>query len=81
MTIIIWDIKAREFLRSLPKEVANRIFRKIDSEISKNVTRYLERLVGIEIYKIRIGEYRLFADYNNDTLIIRAIRHRRDAYK
>ncbi len=32
MTSIIWDSKAREFLRKLPKDISKRIFNKIDTE-------------------------------------------------
>ena len=51
MTSIDWDPKAREFLRKLPRNIANRIFNKVDH------------------------------NKNQDNLIIRSIRHRRDAYK
>ena len=83
MTLIDWYPKAREFLRKLPKNIANRIFNKVDQEIKQNVEHYLETLAGRKGYKIRVGDYRLFVDYdkNQDYLIIRAIRHRKDAYK
>ena len=83
MTSIDWDPKARDFLRKLEKSIAKHIYDKVGEEISDNIERYLETLVGMEGYKIRVGEYRLFVDYDKqkDYLIIRAIRHRRDAYK
>ena len=83
MTSIEWDPKARDFIRKLPKEIAERIFRKIDVEVKDKPERYLETLVDIKGYKIRIGKYRLFVDYDKakDHLIIRAIRHRKNAYK
>ncbi len=83
MTQLIWDPGAREFLRKLPRNVANRIYNKVGNKVKDNVQRYLETLVGIEGYKIRVGDYRLFADYFKDRnlLVIRAIRHRKDAYK
>lgn len=82
-TNIIWDPKSREFLRKLPKDIARRIYKKVNSEIKFNVKRYLETLVNVQGYKVRIGDYRLFVDYDqiNDILTIRSIRHRRDAYK
>ena len=45
--------------------------------------RYLLSLINIDSYKIRIGDYRIFADYseNDKKLIIRSIKHRRNAYK
>jgi len=83
MTQIIWDPKATMFLRKLPRNIARQIYRKVDGEIRFNVTHYIQRLVGLDVYKIRVGQYRLFVDYEreSDRLIIRAIRHRRDAYK
>ena len=83
MTSVDWDPKAREFLRKLPKEIASRIFSKIDKEVRLNVERYLETLVNIEGFKLRVGDYRLFVDYykSEDRLVIRAIRHMKDAYK
>jgi len=82
MTFIEWDDYARDFLRKLPREIAKRIFKKVDKEIKNNVEHFLETLVDREGYKIRIGDYRLFVDYykNKDLLIIRSIRHRKNAY-
>lgn len=83
MTSVIWDPKARDFLRKLEKAAAKRIFEKIDLEVSVEPTRFLESLSGLDFYKIRIGDYRIFADYSkgDDILTIRSIRHRKDAYK
>ncbi len=83
MTSIEWDPKARDFLRKLPKHISKRIFEKVDSGARVNVKRFLEPLVGIEGHKIRVGDYRLFVDYDKakDHLTVRTIRHRRDAYK
>ena len=83
MTSIEWDPKSNEFLEKLPKFIAQRIFKKVDNDVKNNVTRFLETLVNLDGYKIRVGDYRLFVDYyeDKDHLIIRTIRHRRDAYK
>lgn len=80
---IEWDPQAREFLRKLPHHIALRIFQKIDVEVRANVEHFLETLVGREGYKIRVGDYRLFVDYDKGRrfLIIRSIRHRKKAYK
>ena len=55
----------------------------MDKEIRKDVERYLNTLVNMNLYKIRIGDYRLFVDYykDKDEPIIRSIRHRKNAYK
>ncbi|MBU0907435.1 MAG: type II toxin-antitoxin system RelE/ParE family toxin, partial [Nanoarchaeota archaeon] len=81
MTTIEWNQKARDFLRKLPDNISKRIFGKVDKDVRSNVKRFLETLVGKDYYKIRIGDYRLFVDYyeDKDLLVIRAIRHRKDA--
>ena len=83
MTSIEWDPKAEEFLDKLPKNISLRIVNKVDAEIKSNIRRFLETLVNREGYKLRVGDYRLFVDYYQDKnhLVIRTIRHRRDAYK
>jgi mRNA interferase RelE/StbE len=77
-----WDPKSLKTLDKLPKVDSLRIAKKVD--IAKDdPIRYAERLVGEELYKIRVGDYRVFVDINHnpDTIKVRAIRHRREAYK
>ncbi|MEK6903367.1 MAG: type II toxin-antitoxin system RelE/ParE family toxin [Nanoarchaeota archaeon] len=82
MTLVEWDPKARQFLRKLPRDVAHRIMRKVEEDIRVNPERYLETLVDIDVFKIRIGDYRLFVDYSKVTgiLSVLSIKHRRNAY-
>jgi mRNA-degrading endonuclease RelE of RelBE toxin-antitoxin system len=63
MTRVIWDPKAREFLRKLDKHIAKRIYTTVDKKISKNVGRYLESIAGHDFLKLRVGDYRLFVDF------------------
>ena len=55
MTSIEWDPKSKEFLEKLPKFIAQRIFKKVDNDVKNNVTRFLETLVNLDGYKIRVG--------------------------
>ena len=79
---IVWDTKSLKILDKLPKEYAARIVKRID-EAKENPERYTETLVDFEGYKIRVGDYRVFVDleYNPNKLIVRTIKHRREAYK
>lgn len=83
MTKINWKEPALKFLKSINKNDSSRIVKKIDLEVKENPRRYLKTLVGLDFYKIRVGNYRIFADYNKslDELTILTIKHRRDAYK
>lgn len=82
MTELVWDDRAADVLRKLPKDDAERIVAKL-RHIALNVERYLEKVVGQNFNKVRIGDYRLFVDFDRgaDLLFIRDLRHRRNAYK
>jgi mRNA interferase RelE/StbE len=82
MTEIIWKQKVLDFLEKLQKEEANRIVKKVDTEIKSNVLHYLEHLENMPYKKIRIGNYRLFVEYigSKDELTICLIKPRKNAY-
>ena len=79
---ILLDPKARDFLKKIDNKNSQRIIKKL-KEMQKNPTRYMFTLVNRDNFKIRIGDYRLFTDYyeKEKKLIIRSIRHRKNAYK
>jgi len=79
---VLWSPKAVKFLEKLPRDIAVRIREKID-DVREEPNRYVEKLVGKNDYRIRVGDYRIFVEitYNPDTISILAIRHRRDAYQ
>lgn len=73
---------------------ARRDFYKLDKSIQERIGSVLERvkirpehfvdkLVGEQGYKLRVGDYRLIIDINNDKFIILIIevRHRKNIYK
>jgi len=80
MTSVSWDKDALKSLRKLDKFERVRIFKKINL-VLQNPNHYLEPLVNIDSYKLRIGDYRLFVDFFKEELIIRSIKHRKNAYK
>ena len=79
---INWDKKARDFLRKIPKEDAKRIIKKVNS-ITVEPKHYLETLVGIKGYKLRIGDYRALIDFDESKGIISVvfIGHRKEIYQ
>jgi len=82
MTEVFWFKKALDFLRKLDPAESERIVKKIN-EVLKNPKHYLESLISINAKKLRIGDYRLFVDYDSqqNKLSIYSIRHRKNAYK
>jgi len=79
---VLWDDKARDFLRKINQEDAKRIIKKINSIVDEP-RHYLEALVQIKGYKLRIGDHRALIDLddNKKTLSVVLIGHRRDIYK
>jgi mRNA interferase RelE/StbE len=78
---IIFDEKAIEYLEKIPKLIAKRIFRKIQNS-KENPHRYFIKLTNRPEYKLRVGDYRVIADINNDklTILIVLIDHRKKVY-
>ena len=80
--IIRWDKKAKEFLNKIGKANAQRIIKKVN-DIVDCPRHYLEFLVDIEGYKLRIGDYRALIDLDesNKLIDVLLVGHRRDVYK
>lgn len=79
---IQWDEKVRDFLRTLPKDIAQRIFQKV--ELARiNPNHFLERLKGMDSCKLRVGDYRLIIDIDEHRKLIevRFAGHRKNIYK
>ena len=79
---IIWDKKASDFLKRLEKSDTQRILKKVSS-ITDDPAHYLEPLVGISSYKLRVGDYRLLVDIDKGRLLLTIIfiGHRKDIYQ
>ena len=79
---IIFDKKVIEYLTKQEKKIKKRIFNKIIYTKEKPF-RYFERLTNRKEYKLRIGHYRVIADIDKKSKIIkiRMIDHRKNIYK
>lgn len=69
-------------LRGLDILVAKRIVQKIESTRS-DPHRFFVRLVGRNEYKLRVGDYRVIADIeeNRRVIIVRSLGHRKNIYE
>jgi len=79
---IEWSQLAEKELSKLPKEIASRIVRKVDS-IKENPFHFLEHYEGEKVYKLRVGDYRILidVDFSNKILKIQVIGPRYNIYK
>ena len=78
---INWTPKSAKFLEKLPKNIAARILNKVEA-IKDDPFHYLEHYEGADVYKLRVGDYRLLIDINfsNKVLNVRVLEHRSKVY-
>ncbi|MFO8019359.1 MAG: type II toxin-antitoxin system RelE/ParE family toxin [Promethearchaeia archaeon] len=78
---VIFDDKAIEFLEKLDKKNKERIFNKIIST-KDDPFHFFEKLTKRDLYKLRVGEYRVIADIskNEIKILILLIGHRKNIY-
>lgn len=78
---IIWSIKASREMRRLDRSVAKRIYSKVD-QLKEKPEILLERLVNSPYYRLRVGDYRIILDIQNEVLRILTLKvgHRSAVY-
>jgi len=72
---------AKDFLKKLQKKDAGIILKKIYS-IKENPYRFLKRLQGEKLWRLRIGDYRAIVDIiiSMNKIIVIRIGHRKNIY-
>ena len=73
---------AKKQLSKIDKQTARRIDKKL-REIASDPFLHVTRLVGLEIYKMRVGDYRVLMSIQKDKLVVMIVEigHRRNVYK
>jgi len=81
MFTVIFDGKALERLEKLDKKNRERIFNKIMST-KEDPFHYFEKLTKRNFYKLRVGDYRVIADINENEIkiLVLLIGHRKNIY-
>ena len=79
---IIFSNKAKKQLFKLEKNIQERIIAALE-RIRIRPDSFITKLVGDPGFKLRIGDYRVIMDIDNNNLLILVIKigHRRDIYK
>ena len=69
-------------LKKLPKSVQGRIIKKVE-ECAENPFRFVKKLKGIDLYSLRVGDYRVILSLESRNLVIFVIEvgHRREIYR
>jgi mRNA interferase RelE/StbE len=75
--------RVRKDFKGLPRNDANRILRKIEALALNPRPPDSKKLTNDEAYRIRIGNYRVLYDIQDDRLIVLVLKvgHRQSVYK
>ncbi|MBS3124144.1 type II toxin-antitoxin system RelE/ParE family toxin [Candidatus Woesearchaeota archaeon] len=79
---IIFSDEATRQLQKLEKEIQKRIITTLE-RIRIRPEAYLKRLVGYQAYRLRVGDYRVIIDLDQNKLMILVIKigHRKNIYE
>ena len=79
---IIFSNKAKKQLFKLEKNIQERTIAALE-RIRIRPESYIEKLIGDPGYKLRVGDYRVIMDIDNNDLLVLVIKvgHRRNIYK
>lgn len=80
---VIISLDVQKFLKKQDPQIEMRIKEKLRKLNCENPFHFLEHFEGQEYYKYRMGEYRalLDIDFENNTLKIQIVDHRKKIYK
>jgi mRNA interferase RelE/StbE len=78
---VIWSQRSQNDLQSLNSKIQSRIITKVES-IKEQPFNYIKHLVGLPLYSLRVGSYRVIIDIKNKEMLIFIIEigHRRKVY-
>lgn len=66
---IQWTRTSLKQLEKLDKKVAERIIDKVE-EISEEPFRFVKKLQGLDLYRLRVGDYRVIISIENKKMIV-----------
>ena len=83
MYTLLYDRRVEKDLSRIPKPQRVLILRRIQQLAVEPRRPQVEKLTGLDGYRLRVGDYRVLftIDDHANSLTIYRIRHRRDAYR
>ncbi len=78
---VTWSQRSRKDLDALDDKLRRRIITKVES-ITEQPFSYVKHLVGVPLYSLRVGDYRVIMDIKNKQMLIFVVMigHRKKVY-
>ena len=77
---ISWTERALQGLNKFEKEISYRIIKKVDTLLTNPFSKDIKRLKGMDIFRLRVGDYRVLFEIEGNSITILKIGHRRNIY-
>ena len=78
---IIWDKEAKEDIKKFERNIAYRIYKKVNNLEENFNSADIKRLQDSELFRLRVGDYRVLLEINKNIIIILKVGHRKNIYK
>ena len=80
---VIFKPSVEKDVRSLPQAVVVRVFKLIEALKDEPIPRQSIKLAGGQLYRVRVGNYRVIYGVDKDSkqIVIHYVRHRQDVYR
>lgn len=75
--------KAERDLNKLDDNIRKRIVRALEKLTKKPENLDIKKLKGMEVFRLRVGDYRINFEINKEmkTIVVLQVRHRRESYR
>jgi mRNA interferase RelE/StbE len=84
MARLVIDKAASKDLLGLPRRDRDRIEQRIEAYAADPASRFhdIAKIVGADtLFRLRVGDWRVILNFDNDTVSVLRVRHRREAYR
>ncbi|MEK6935503.1 MAG: type II toxin-antitoxin system RelE/ParE family toxin [Nanoarchaeota archaeon] len=78
---IQWKEEAVKDLQKLERDLGSRIYKKVNSLKENFDSADIKRLQGSDLFRLRVGDYRIIFEINKELITILKIGHRKNIYK
>jgi len=79
---IIWSKTALKQMERIPRPISKRIYLGV-GQLTTNPYRHIKKIVNSKYFRLRVGDYRIILDVENNKLQIMVVNvgHRKKIYK